>query len=234
MSTKSSIHGLTVTLTLALFVGSAPAADRYVLAGGEVAERGYYSYLGLVLPGPMRTAGQGFMQRYWLDRFGYEYDGAPGHVKARVHGAEAALGYSGSSASGWWGVYLGLRYTDTTLTPDDPGAKARGAQTGAKLQVEVDQQFATHWRAGAIASYVNQQDSYWSRVRLMHTRSAAASWGVEAIASGNRESRWRAAGAVLSLRPTNDWSVSFKTGYRSQAGAGGDGAYGGIELGLAF
>lgn len=234
MNKRSPIRNLATAFALLLLAGSATAADRYVLAGGEVADQSYYSYLGLVLPGPMRAAGQGFMQRYWLDRFGYEYDGAPGRVKARAHGAEAALGYSGSSASGWWGAYLGLRYTDTTLSPDDSSAKARGAQTGVKLQFEVDQQFAAHWRVGAIASVLSKQDAYWSRLRLMNTGTGTTSWGVEAVASGNSESRWRAAGVVLSLRPTSEWSVAFKSGYRAQSGAGGDGAYGGIELGLAF
>ncbi len=218
-----------------LLAAAAPAAaeDRYFLAGGEIARQAYYGYAGLVLPGPMREAGQGFVQRYWLDRFGYEYDGAPGRVKARAYGAEAALGYSGSSAAGWWGAYLGLRYTDTTLTPDDTSAKARGTQTGIKLQAEVDHQVASNWRAGAIVSFSSKQDAYWSRLRLMRMATPTTAWGVEAIASGNSESRWRAAGVVLSLRPVKDWSIALKTGYRAESGDD-NGAYGGIELGVAF
>ena len=234
MKTNSSARAIAVSLVLSLMASaSAAAEDRYFLAGGELARQADYSYVGLVLPGPMREGGRGFMQRYWLDRFGYEYDGAPGRVKARAHGAEAALGYGASSAAGWWSVYLGLRYTDTTLTPDDPSAKARGSQTGLKLQGEADQQIASAWRAGAIVSYVSKQDAYWSRLRLMHSTTSATAWGVEAIAAGNSESRWRAAGLVLSLQPAKDWSVALKTGYRAQSGEG-DGAYGGVELGLAF
>lgn len=218
---------------LLLLTSGVSAEDRYFLAGGEIARDAHYSYVGVVLPGPLREGGRGLVQRYWFDRFGYEYDGAPGRVKARARGAEAALGYSAGSTSGWWGVSLGLRYTDTTLTPDDAGAKARGSQTGIKVQVEVDQQIAPNWRAGAIASFANRQDAYWSRLRLTRATSAVVSWGVEAIAGGNRESDWTAAGLVLSLRPANEWTVALKTGYRSQS-SGSDGAYGGVELGLAF
>jgi hypothetical protein len=234
MKARFPARTVAVPLVLCLLASAAAAADdRYFLAGSELARQADYSYVGLVLQGPMRAGGRGLMQRYWLDHFGYEYDGAPGHVKARAHGAEAALGYGASSAAGWWSVYLGLRYTDTTLTPDDASAKARGAQTGVKLQLEADQLVSSGWRAGAIVSYVSKQDAYWSRLRLMHSATSATTWGIEAIAAGNSESRWRAAGVVLSLQPAKDWSVALKTGYRAQSGES-HGAYGGLEVGLAF
>ena len=37
---------------LTCVAGSAAAQDRYFLAGGEAAPASYYSYLGIVLPGP--------------------------------------------------------------------------------------------------------------------------------------------------------------------------------------
>ena len=213
--------------------GSAAADDRYFLAGGEAAPASYYSYAGLVLPGPYRKDGQGFLQRYWVDRFGYEYDGGPGRVKARATGAEAALGYGVSNATGDWGaVYLGLRYTDTTLAPDDVGAKARGSQTGIRVQLEGERALSTSLRGSGILSYTNEQDAYWARLRVMHRMNPGLSVGGEAVAAGNRESDFTSLGAVFSVEATSRTTVAFKVGYRAQDSE--NGAYGGIELSVAF
>ena len=218
---------------LAGAAGTAAAQDRYFLAGGEAAPASYYSYMGIVLPGPFSKDGQGFKQRYWVDRFGYEYDGAPGRVKARATGAEAALGYGVSNVEGDWGaIYLGVRYTDTTLTPDDVGAKARGSQTGLRVQLEGERALGTSLRGSGILSYTNEQDAYWARARLMHKMNQDWSVGGEAVAAGNRESDFTSIGAVFTLQATTKTSVGFKVGYRAQDGE--NGAYGGIELFVAF
>jgi len=208
------------------------ADDRLFLAGAEVSDGAYYGYTGLILPGPHRENGRGFVQRYWLDSFGYEYDGATDRIKATAYGAEAALGYGTSSERGWGTVSLGLRFTNTDLSPDDPAAKARGSQLGVKFQLEGERQIADAWRLGGAASYTSEQDSYWARVRLMHGTPARA-LGAEFVANGNNEAHSEAAGFVVSFQPrAGAWSVGLKAGYRKQSGA--DGPYGGVELGYAF
>lgn len=210
------------------------ADERLLLAGGEYADAAYYTYTGLILPGPARANGRGFMQRYWLDRYGYEYVGGPDRVEASVWGAEAALGYGASSATGWWTVSLGVRYTDTDLTPDDRGASARGSQVGGKLQLEAEHALSSGWRLGAIASYANQQNGYWARARLMHGSTPARAFGIEVVANGNDEADSTAAGFVFTARPAaSKVTVSVKAGYRFQADDY-DGAYGGLELGYGF
>ena len=212
----------------------ARADDRLLLAGGEYADAAYYTFAGLIRPGPGRENGRGFIQRYWVDRFGYEYVGGPGRVEASAWGAEAALGYGASSANGWWTVSLGVRYTDTDLTPDDPDAKARGSQVGGKFQVELEHSVSPSWRLGAIASYANQQNGYWGRARLMHGSTPARQFGVEFVASGNDEAESTAAGLVFTARPASSrMTVSVRAGYRWQADDY-DGAYGGLEIGYGF
>jgi hypothetical protein len=213
---------------------AARAQDRLLLAGGEYSDAAYYTYTGLILPGPgPRENGRGFVQRYWIDWFGYEYDGAPGRVEAEAFGAEAALGYGVSSAAGWATVSVGARYTDTDLTPDDPQATARGRQWGAKFQVEGERDVAPSWRAGGIAAYTAGQDSYWARARLMRKLDGAQSLGAEFIANGNTEADATAVGLVFAVQPqASRWSASLKAGYRFQDEA--DGAYGGLEVGYAF
>ena len=220
-------------LLACLIAAPAVAGERLLLAGGETADDAYYSYLGMIVTGQTGENGRGFLQRYWLDRFGYEYDGGPGRIKARAHGAEAALGYGGSSARGWANISVGLRFTDTDLSPDDPAAEARGSQLGVKLQLQGEREFAPGWRVGAIASLSSRQGEYWSRLRLTRGRTAAVSIGGEVLAGGNDESQSTAAGLVLILKPAaTHWSVGIKAGARRQDGD--TGAYAGIELGYSF
>jgi len=224
-------------LLLAALAGVPPSAaradDRLFIAGAEYSDVAYYSYAGLILPGPGREQGRGFLQRYWADWFGYEYDGAPGRVEARAWGGEAALGYGASSASGWWTAWLGLRYTNTDLTPDDPAAEARGSQLGGKVQFDFEQSLSQSWRVSGIASYANRQNGYWGRLRLMHQPTPARGLGLEVVANGNDEADSTAVGLVLAARPTGSrWSLALKAGYRFQDE--GDGAYGGLELGYGF
>jgi hypothetical protein len=218
-------------------IGLAPApamaAEPLLLAGGEIAEAAYYSYVGIVLPLGTPQHGRGWFQRYWLDRYGYEYDGAPGRVEADAYGAEAALGYGGSNEAGWWGVSLGVRYTDTTLEPDDPAANGRGSQFGGKLQVDVERKLTAGWRLGGIASYSNEQNAYWGRARLTRDAQPTRVFGLEAVANGNDEADATAAGCFVAFHPAAaKWSIGLKAGFRFQDDA--DGAYGGVELGYAF
>jgi Cellulose biosynthesis protein BcsS len=223
-------------LLLACLVSAPPshAQDRLFLAGGEYSDAAYYTYSGLILPGPgPRENGRGFVQRYWVDWFGYQYDGAPGRVDAEAYGLEAALGYGTSSATGWGTASVGARFTNTHLSPDDPSATARGRQWGLKVQLEGEQDLAPSWRAGAIASYTAGQGGYWGRLRVMRRAGDSQSFGGEAIANGNSEAHSTAVGLVYAVHPrSSKWSVNLKAGYRFQADA--DGAYGGLELGYGF
>jgi hypothetical protein len=212
----------------------AHAQDTLLLSGGEVADAAYYSYVGAIVPFGSHDGSHRWFQRYWLDAFGYEYDGAPGRVQADACGVEAALGYGGSNAAGWWNASLGLRYTDTRLSPDDRSASGRGSQLGGKLQLEAEGQIAPAWRLGGIASYSNEQNGYWVRARLLHGASPTRAFGFEALANGNDEADATAVGLVTTLQPAQGsrWSIGLKAGYRFQDNA--DGPYGGVEVGYAF
>ena len=162
------------------------------------------------------------MQRYWLDRYGYEYEGAPGLVQADVWGAEAALGYGGASTDGRSNVSLGARFTDTDLDPDDPKASARGSQLGAKVQAEIEHAHRAGWvaRRGAIASYCEPAE------RLLGTRAPDALQHLRRVRSAWES--WRAATTKpmprrpdSSLRPVAGrrapgWSATVRAGTGSR------------------
>jgi hypothetical protein len=212
---------------------AASADDRLFLAGGDVADGSYYGYTGLILPAFGRHDGRGFFQRYWLDRFGYEYDAAAGRIEANAWGAEAALGWGSGSEQGWGSVSLGARYTNTDLSPDDPKATARGDQVGVKLQVEGERHLTDTWHLGGTASYTSAQNGYWGRVRLMHGPAQGHAFGVEFIAAGNDEYNSTAEGLIARFQPkASKWSVLLHGGYRQQTSF--EGAYGGLEFGYAF
>lgn len=217
-----------------LFASAAATADdRMFLAGGDAADGTYYGYTGLVLPAFGRHDGRGFFQRYWLDRYGYEYDAAAGRIEANAWGAEAALGWGSGSETGWGSVSLGVRYTNTDLSPDDPQATARGDQVGVKFQVEGEHQLAESWRAGGIASYTSAQNGYWGRVRLLHGPAQGTAFGLELIAAGNDEYNSTAEGLLVRIQPqAARWSLLLRGGYRQQTSF--DGAYGGLEFGYSF
>lgn len=213
--------------------GGAAADNRLALYGAELGNDEYYSYAGVVLPGPGNESGRGLLQRYWIDAYGYEYDSGSDRIEASAYGLEAALGYGGSNEKGWASAFLGLRHTDTDLTPDDPDATARGGQVGIKVDLQGEREIAADWRGNVILSYTNEQSAYWTRARAMHALSARQALGAEFVAGGNDESRSRSVGAVFTFQAgPAPWSMGLKAGYRSDSDDSG--AYGGIELGYSF
>lgn len=226
-------HLFAALLCVAAPVATLQADDTIWLAGGEGSDADFYTYTGLIVPGPARKDGRGWFQRYWVDRFGYEYESGQELIEARVWGGEAALGYGAPTARGWRSISFGLRYTDTELSPDDRAASARGEQYSAKIQVEGETELSPGWRIGAIGSYTFVQEQYWGRVRLSRRVSDQWSVGTEAVVNGNEETQSVAGGLLLTLQPVGaPWSVGLKAGYREQDES--DGAYGGLELSRAF
>ncbi len=122
-------------LAAAAVAPGAMAADALALAGVEVARNAGYVYVGYLGALPGSTLGNGWVHRQWLDGLQYSYDTTQS-IRARSPGFSTALGYHGGDASVAWGAYLGLRFADTDLSPDDPGNVNRGFHTRAQAQVE--------------------------------------------------------------------------------------------------
>lgn len=176
-----------------LLVGLASAAmtpawsqEGVALAGVETSRDNQYAYLGAVLPLAGQHLGQGFVQRYWLDYVAYRYEKTPlQEIETRVSAVEAALGYQQSSASGWWGTYLGARYANTRLSPSDPDNDDRGGRLRAKLQFEGETEVGAGWRVNGIASHLVGDVNYWARLRLQTTLRNQWHIGPEVIGQGD-------------------------------------------------
>lgn len=216
------------------FYVSASAADNTWFMGAEGSDSAYSGYVGVLVPSEsLGEQGSGWFQRYWADTFGYEYLGPPGLVEAEAYGAEAAIGWSASSANGYGAVSIGYRFVDTELSPDDLTASARGGKSGAKVQFDGERRFSADWKAQVIASYTTSFDGYWSRLRMLNTSSPSVHLGLEVAAQGNDEYDAWLSGLVAVFQPSDGaWSVALKAGYRFQDDL--DGAYGGLELSRRF
>ena len=230
-------------LLAGVLASGALADGRLLLAGTELRPEGErYAYLGAIMPLPGDNAlGRGWVQRYWVDAVRYSYEVSnPAlygvdrqRIRGSVTGLEAAVGYMFQAGDLGVAGYAGVRHADTTLSPDDPGSRIRGAKLWPKFQLEVNKPLASRWRSENIASYVVGLDGYWLRSRLMHTTHLGHDAGPELVLVGDRDFRALKLGMTYGgIRPTPDLSVSFRGGIHLQTEA--TGPYVGVDLGLNF
>jgi hypothetical protein len=223
------------TLLVCLSHGPAHAEGRLLLGGAEIRKEGaYYGYLGALLPLPGNNAlGNGWVQRYWLDSFSYNYDTTE-RINATAYGAEAALGYQRSDGRGRsWGAYVGLRYQNTILQPFDPGSDVKGVQFWPRAQVEGETPVTGRWRANGIASVTLGIQGYFLRGRLLYALNESLLVGPEVVAQGDPNYTAQKLGAVLGgLRLTDRLFVNLHAGYHFQSGQ--DSPYAGVEAAWFF
>jgi hypothetical protein len=200
------------------------------IATGEATTEDYYFGLGVIIPLPGYMLGHGWVQRYWIDRYTYSYQSGVGQIDAGVWGAEGMLGYQASKSRLYGAAYIGLRYANTDLSPDDPGNEARGGQLRLRGQLEGTAEFSERWRGEGIAAYTFGLNGYWTRARLLRSLSESRFIGPELILQGDPTYNAQKIGIVYGgIKPFgNGISVNVHGGYRFQSGA--DAPYVGIEL----
>ena len=223
--------GLRLALAAGLFMSAAgvQSADKLWILTGEVYEDNYYVGLGALIPFPKSTLGNGWVQRYWVDSFTYGYEGATQHIDANVYGAEAMAGYQTSRPGHSGALYLGVRYANTGLNPDDPGNDASGDQLWLKLLAEGEVALGSDWRANGIVSYTLGLNGYWTRARLLRSIGNNLYLGPEAIAQGDPSYNAQKLGLVFGgMRVFPNTFLAVKAGYRFQSDA--NAYYAGVEL----
>jgi hypothetical protein len=228
------VFGIQLVIVSGATTLQARAADSIALGGAEAGSDNSYLYAGVVRPLQGSTLGNGAVQRYWVDRTTYTYDGGNGKIDAEAWGVEAALGYQGAHDQTWWGTYAALVYRDTHLSPDDPSSRARGGNLRAKVQVEGETPLSASWRINGNASYVFGQQNYWVRGRLLYRLSGTLSTGPEVLTQGDPDYKISQVGWVVTgLRPTPDLDLALKLGAKKPRGEATQG-YVGIELSHPF
>lgn len=206
------------------------AQEKIALAGIEASRDSQYAYLGMVLPLPGQRLGQGLVQRYWLDYTTYRYEKTPGQdIDAKVAGVEAALGYQNGSERGWWSAYLGGRYGNTRLNPNDFENEDRGGELNFKLQLEGESALSSAWRVNGIVSHLIGQSSYWSRLRVQTVLSNQLLFGPELVAQGDpRYHLYKLGLFVGGIKLGHDAALTVKAG-ASKLDSESVGAYAGVE-----
>lgn len=211
-------RGLVPALMLSLLISPAAwSAERLWLAGVETSPDNSYAYTGVLMPAFGGNLGEGFIQRYWLDRVSYRYDSDGRTIEAEAPGAEGALGYVSPTSRGSLTGLLGILYRDTRLRPDDPGSAARGGQWRIKAQVESTQHLQGDLELGLTGSYIFGQQGYWARARLGHVFGSGRRAGPELVFQGDPDYQVTQAGVFLTgLRITPAIQAGLKAGIRSQ------------------
>ena len=228
-----NVAGWKHAVAAAAFTAAAPAycADNSIwIATGEATKEDYYFGLGVLIPLPSYMLGHGWVQRYWVDHYTYSYQSGAQQIDASVLGAEGMLGYQASKPGLYGAAYLGLRYANTDLSPDDPGNAARGDQLRLRGQLEGTAEFSQRWRGEGIVAYTFGLNSYWTRARLLRGLPESKFIGPELILQGDPTYNAQKIGLVYGgMKPFgNGISMNVHGGYRFQSGA--NAVYVGIEL----
>jgi hypothetical protein len=230
---------LSILLLLTLSIDNRPAQAGDVLflsgaEGGSGKSYNYYTFAAVVAPLFRNNLGDGFVQKYWVDVLGYDYPAGNQTINATAVGLEGALGYQLSGPNGWAAAYSGVRYSNTWLSPDNPGSRIRGSQTRAKFQLEGERILAADFKLNAIGSYVVESDSYWARGRGLYRMYREVYTGPEIIAHGDPDYRaWQFGWVFTGFEPVPKGSLGFKAGVRKIEKAETSG-YFGVEFSKLF
>ena len=164
--------------------------------------------MGTPTPRPTGTSGpfvpingdldaDGWLVRLWVEGQTFDYDteliGVPGdtEIDADGYGLEAAVGYQWSDVFGdgssQASVYIGGKYRDLDLDPNDPGSDADNEDTGVKGQLELTSEVSDAWNVSLIGSYTHNIEDYWVRLRPGYRYSDSLTIGPEFVALGGDE-----------------------------------------------
>jgi hypothetical protein len=222
---------------LAFVLASATASgESLFITGGEASKDGGYGFAAAIVPFSGSTLGNGFVQRYWVEYLSYEYVGGAANqvIEAKAPGGEVALGYQKANPSGYYGLYAGGMYRDTSLSPDDPGSKARGGHLRLRVQAEGEHRFVDTWVVNGIASYVFDQEAYWLRARVLRKVTGKLLAGLEGVQHGDPDYEGHQVGVVVTgFEPSPRLNLGFKIGWKKIEGRPGN-AYIGLELARPF
>lgn len=211
-------------------IEAASATPEALLLGGtEVSADNSYIYVGRV-SSLSDAAGNGPALRLWADWSRYKYDSDGLTRKVSAPGAQLALGWQGSDAGYWWGLYAGASYRRSSITPDDLTSTVRGSRLRPILQLEGERTVQENWKLGIGGSYVTGQKAYWSRARVARRVGSSLHLGAEAITQGDPDYRARQYGAVLSGLQAGPVDIGLRLGARRVEGLESQ-TYFGVELG---
>lgn len=230
---------ISLPLLAALFatVGASAVAaqDRGVAFGGVSAGEGYSAYAGaLTALGEGGRLGRGLAVRGSINTGEYRYQGGPGEIEARYVGGEAALVQQWSGDWGWSNLAAGPRFTNTDLSPVDPGNDRQGDRWDFAVGADGQRAFGD-WRLGWYGSYGIGDEAYQGQLRLGRVLDPASQLtvGAEIGAQGDPSYDTRSAGLFVRRAFTPRWAGEVSAGVRDREGDD-DGGYLSVGLSRVF
>ncbi|HXI87860.1 MAG TPA: cellulose biosynthesis protein BcsS [Parvularculaceae bacterium] len=192
---------IAVSLCAVAFV-RAEAADGIIVAGGSVSGDDS-AYAGAVIALPGSSLGHGWAVKAAANGGRYKYSGGVGEVSATYYGGAIGAVYQLSGKWGWANISAGARFTQTHLSPFDPGNARAGFRTDFAPSSDGAFNLDPHWRLGWYGEGGVRDRYYLTRVEL--TRSVGAGrWrlGAEGGVQGDPTYRKERGGAVAAVKLT--------------------------------
>ncbi len=206
---------------MACFMGLSGAASAdemdgnstIVFAGGDVRESANYAYIGLIHHLSGDILADGLLVRALAGHSNYDYyTSLDQQIDAKADSYEFMLGYQKVMDTFSARGYIGFESEDHKLTPDNLLDKNRGADTGVKVQVELETDFASLDYGSLVASYGTAKERYWARIRGGHDFSGVVV-GPEAVRLGDQEYSENRVGLFITTRNILPAMLTVSAGY---------------------
>lgn len=202
-----------VTLTVTAAGHASAQSNLTVFAGGklDVADS---AYAGAAVGLPGSTESRGLALRGAVFAGSYEYDAAGTPIDADFTGAQVELAWRYSTGDTWGSVGVGYRYTDTDLSPADPGNRRDGGQGEAIISVDGGH-VSGPWRVDWYGSYGFQLDDYDALASVTHQIGASGRMrlGLEVGADGDSNYSAYRVGPVLGVKLDDRSEIQLSAGY---------------------
>lgn len=211
---------------------SAETLKGVAFAGGTVSES-LSGHAGAVVALPGHRLGDGPALRGSVAAGRYEYTSAGTQITGKYKGADIGLVSQHSGAWGWANLSAGAHFSDTSLTPDDPGNALRGSRWDLALQTDGALE-SKSWRLGWYGSYGVFDETYQAKLALGRRVGANdLRLGVEGGIQGDPSYTRGFAGVFASRHIARNTTLQISAGASEQAGRSAR-AYGSIALSTLF
>ena len=218
------------------------AAEFSTFAGGEFDGHGQgFSYLGVDLTQNINKtiAVSGRVVPNYLT---YQYYSGDNIIRANSPGLSTVAGIKLFWDKTMLGIWGGVEFRNTTLSPDDPSARTRGSTTAGTIQGEFDTWFPGRTNFNVSASYSGTSDFVYEKARIkkqitnldFQQGPFTLAAGVEQFFGQNSDFHGEGAALLLELYyiPLK-FSIALRGGMKHDT-TFGNGVYGGLDLYKGF
>lgn len=240
--TTGSIAGIAVS-------GNDDGQSVILFSGADGAQdaRSFYSGALVALNGDFSR--DGFVFRLFGLVGDYEYanfDVQGGRVSADEYLFDIMIGYQSTIQNITVSGFVGFEYQKQDLSPDDPENKLRGTKTGFKVAGDLE----THdipLFVGLYSDYSTAFNTFNALLRVGYDMKSVVLGPEGAFYRVESDDTWRAGGFAkfrFHLSPTTPTELTLYGGHQfvkddegtggATSPAGGEGAYGGINMAISF